>query len=255
VLAVGDHERRVEGLDDNLDLAVASAKPGSTRALSGTTDDGTGPPGTRRRVTSSPRSSARTASVTDSPKPGAPACPAAARCSSNCNDLTLTPPSQKRTVSSAQTWVLQTRTPWEEAVRGWPARRQGSEDSAVEARAWGVRVKAFVCLGPAPGQRFAAVRADPRRWTVPPIHSPPSPHLLPGAIAAPDRRLSRAGSVPQPSGMRDAFAPSQTSNVWSAGFNARATSGERRRRNSSPRMEWCSYMFPMSSAPGKPSAR
>ena len=31
--------------------------------------------------------------------------------------------------------------------------------------------------------------------------------------------------------------------------------GDRWRRNSSPRMAWCSYMLPMSSAPGKPSAR
>ena len=37
------------------------------------------------------------------------------------------------------------------------------------------------------------------------------------------RRLLRL----QPSGMRDAFALSQASNDWSAGFSARATSGER----------------------------
>ena len=57
------------------------------------------------------------------------------------------------------------------------------------------------------------------------------------------------------SGIREAFARSHSSNDWTAGLSARASSGERWRRNASPRIAWCSYMLPMSSAPGKPSAR
>ena len=85
-----------------------------------------------------------------------------------------------------------------------------------------------------------------------------TPWLWPGdrrGTEALPRRPGPADSGSQPSGMREAFALSQASNDWSAGFSARATSGERLRRNSSPRMAWCSYMLPMSSAPGKPRAR
>ena len=108
------------------------------------------------------------------------------------------------------------------------------------------------CMAPSAATRCSA----PRRSRSPNTAGGRTPKRSRSCSRSSDAR--RAGghpAAPQPSGMRDAFALSQRSNDWSAGFSARATSGERWRRNSSPRMAWCSYMFPMSSAPGKPSAR